>query len=104
MIVAQPETADAAPSLISCTRAVVTAIRWPTGVSGADSGGIKFSNGHYALLMGFEREHWERLRVGDHVMTCFDSDPQAYCHHPIEVIDFDADFWFESSQGPEGTC
>ena len=104
MIVAQPRVAEAAPSHVSCTRAVVSSIRWPTGVSGAASGYIRFSNRHEALLMGFEPQHWQTLRVGDHVMTCFNADPQYGCHHPIEVIDFDADFWFESSQGPEGTC
>ncbi|MHB8355517.1 MAG: hypothetical protein ACYDDQ_02370 [Vulcanimicrobiaceae bacterium] len=97
--------ASAAPqSYISCGRTVITALHMPAGPYGYESGGVRFANRHTALLMGFAPEHWRVLRVGDHVMTCFNADPIYLCHHPIMVIDFDADFMFESSQGPEGTC
>jgi len=94
--------------LARCTQSqsifALPAARTPLSGQSSFPGLALFANGHWALLMGEQPERWQTLRRGDHVMACFNADPQYLCHHPVAVIDFDASFMFESSQGPEGTC
>lgn len=104
-----------ASSSITCARGVITKLEFPTGPYGFQSGHVTFSNGTWALLLGapngtdargepYTIEAWRVMRIGDHVMTCINRAPRFLCHKPIYVADFDADFTFSASEGPEGTC
>jgi hypothetical protein len=97
-----------AATRIVCEKSTITKLRLPAGPYGYQVGDVSFSDHRFAQLWGDSSNpnKWDLLRVGDHVQTCVDNKSitgdSSNKKYKIFVVDFDANFWFDSTWGAEG--